>query len=203
MNHIRNVSVPNNKFQEIKSENITGKAEIIFREIVQNCVYNNYYNLCLVDNDGRKEKIKFSNRYQLEEEYPIVILNKKDKITTWEIPRTLLNLPNNKILYNEYHSMKRSIDFVFVGNGQIEWKREMTPKKWVSDLDGVNEFTLGCLIGFELVYTCDVNNNKYSDLDEYDIKPIYRVDALELIKQYNICQSKNELMKYIPVSKII
>ena len=203
MTHIRNVRVANNKFQEIKSEDITGKAERIFREIVQNSVYKNYYILCLVDKDGNKEKMKFSTKYQLEEEYPIVILNKNKKTTTWDIPRTLLNLPTNKILFNKYNTLKRSIDFVFVGNGDIQWKRGMTPKKHVCRLEGVNEFYIGCKIGFEIVHTCDVEKKKYNDFVEYDIKPIYRVDALEIIKQYNICKTKNELMKYIPVTKII
>ena len=35
------------------------------------------------------------------------------------MPRTLLNLPDNKTLYNDYHTLKRSIDFVFVGNGKV------------------------------------------------------------------------------------
>jgi len=188
------------KFQTVKNEQ-TIQAEKIFREIVQNCVVGEFYNLVLVDKERKKETLKIHTSFVLEDEYPIVILNKKDKITTWDAPRTLLNLPDNETLYNKYHTLKRSIDFVFVCNGKVEWKRDK--KKWVENREGVERFAMGCLVGFELVLTCDVDDDKYNDLDEYNIKPIYRVDTLELINVYNQYQQQGAIPNYIPVSKIL
>ena len=188
------------KFQTVKNEQ-TIQAEKIFREIVQNCVVGNDYILVLRDKDMKIERLKIPTSYILEDEYPIVVLDKKKKLTSWNIPRTLLNLPDNKTLYNKYHTLKRSIDFVFVGNGKVEWKRDK--KKWVDDREGVDRFTMGCFIGFELVLTCDVDDDKYNDLDEFNIKPIYRVDTLELIKVYNKYQEQDAIPNYIPVSKIL
>ena len=71
------------KFQTVKNEQ-TIQAEKIFREIVQNCVVGEFYNLVLVDKERKKETLKIHTSYILEDEYPIVILNKKDKITTWD-----------------------------------------------------------------------------------------------------------------------
>jgi hypothetical protein len=188
------------RFQTIKKEE-TIQAEKIFREIVQNSVKGECYNLKLVDKDGKTELKQIPISFDLEEEYPIVILNKATNMTTWDIPRTLLELPNNEILYNKYHSLKRSIDFVFVGNGQIEWKRDK--RIWVNNREGVNMFSMGCIIGFELVLTCDVDDNKYKDLEELNISPIYKVDTLELIKLYNQYKEQEALPSHIPVTKII
>ena len=188
------------KFQTVKKQE-TIDAENIFREIVQNSICGNDYNLLLVDKDNNRTNIKIPTSFELEEEYPIVILNKKTGMTTWDISKSLLNLPDNDILYNKYHSLKRSIDFVFVGNGEIIWKRDN--KKWVSNREGVDSFSLGCVIGFELVLTCDVDDSKYDDLVEFDIKPIYKVDTLELIKLYEKYQQQNAIPNYIPVSQIL
>ena len=38
---------------------------------------------------------------------------------------------------------------------------------------------------------------------QYNIKPIYRVDTLELIKVYNKYQEQGAIPNYIPVSKIL
>ena len=188
------------RFQTIKKEE-TIQAEKIFREIVQNSLKGECYNLKLVDKDGKTELKQIPISFDLEEEYPIVILNKATKMTTWDIPRTLLQLPDNETLYNKYHSLKRSIDFVFVGNGKIEWKRDK--RIWVNNREGVNMFSMGCVIGFELVLTCDVDDNKYKDLEELNISPIYKVDTLELIKLYNQYKEQEALPSYIPVTKII
>ena len=188
------------KFQTVKNEQ-TIQAEKIFREIVQNCVQGNDYILVLRDKENEIEKLKFPKSFILEEEYPIVVLDKKKNLTSWNISRTLLNLPDNETLYNKYHTLKRSIDFVFVGNGDIQYKRDK--KKWVDNREGIDLFSLGCRVGFELVLTCDVDNDKYNDLDEYNIKPIYRVDTLELIKVYNKYQEQDAIPNYIPVSKIL
>ena len=169
------------KFQTVKKEE-TIQAENILREIVQNCVSNGFYKLILHDGKNPK-KINIPDCYKLVEEYPIVVLNKESKMTTWDIPKDMLNIPDNEKLYNEYHALKRSIDFVLVANGDIEWKRDK--KIWVNEREGVNKFYMGCAIGFELVLTCDVDEAKYKDLKEYNITPIYKIDTLELINLYN------------------
>jgi len=189
------------KFQTVKSEE-TKYAEKIFREIVENMKRNGFYELVLYDKIiKQKSNVKIPICYELEDEYPIVILSKDSNISSWTIPRKLLNLPNNEILYNKYHSLKRSIDFVFVCNGNIEWKRDK--KIYVKDCEGVERFRMGCVIGFELVYKCDVDNSKYNDLKKYDIEPIYKIDTLELIKLYDDYKKEDSLPQYIPVTKII
>lgn len=183
------------KFQTVKKEE-TIQAENILREIVQNCVSNGFYKLAL--HDGKNTTyLKIPDCYELVEEYPIVVLDKNDKLTTWDIPKDILKIPDNEKLYNEYHALKRSIDFVLVANGNIEWKRDK--KIWVNDREGVNKFYMGCAIGFELVLTCDVDEAKYKDLKEYNINPIYKINTLELIKLYNQYQKQNALPQYIPV----
>ena len=184
------------RFQTVKKEE-TIQAENIFRQIVQNSVKGDKYNLKLVDKKGKTELKQIPISFDLEEEYPIVILNKQTKLSTWDIPRTLLKLPDNETLYNKYHSLKRSIDFVFVGNGKIEWKRDK--RIWVNNREGVNYFSMACVIGFELVLTCDVDDSKYKDLQELNISPIYKIDTMELIKLYNQYKEQEALPSYIPI----
>ena len=187
------------KFQTVKKEE-TILAEKIFREIVQNSLSNGFYKLLLVEGE-KKKKIEIPESYELAEEYPIVVLNKESKMTTWDYPKDNIGIPDNETLYNKYHALKRSIDFVFVNNGHIEWKRDK--KIWVNDREGINKFYYGCYIGFELVLTCDVDDSKFSDLKEYDIKPIYKINTLELINLYNQYQKQDALPQYLPVTEII
>jgi hypothetical protein len=71
------------RFQTIKKEE-TIQAEKIFREIVQNSVKGECYNLKLVDKDGKTELKQIPISFDLEEEYPIVILNKATKLIKME-----------------------------------------------------------------------------------------------------------------------
>jgi len=183
------------KFQTVKREE-TKQAEKILREIVQNSVSNGFYNIALRD-AKHTITIKIPDCFELVEEYPIVVLDKNKKWTTWDFPKDVLKIPDNEKLYNEYHSLKRSIDFVLVANGVIKWKRDR--KIWVNDREGVSNFHFGCAIGFELVLTCDVDEAKNKDLNEYGISPIYKINTLELIKLYNQYQQQNALPQYIPV----
>lgn len=186
------------KFQTVKSKE-TIKAENIFREIVQNSVYENDYILNLVYDDGSIEKIKIPIGFELQDEYPIVVLN--DLVTTWDIPKNTIPIPSNNILFNKYYSMKYSIDFVFCGDGKIDWKRDKG--KRVENCEGVDLFCYGCLYGFELVHTNDLEKRKIEDFKKYNITNLYKVDTLKLIDLYtNNMYYKNDCYQ-IPVSKIL
>jgi hypothetical protein len=67
------------KFQTVKKDE-TIQAENILREIVQNSVSNGFYKLAL--HDGKYTTyLKIPDCYELVEEYPIVVLDKNDKLT--------------------------------------------------------------------------------------------------------------------------
>jgi len=182
------------KFQTVKSKE-TIEAENIFREIVQNSVCGNDYILTLIDDKDNIEKIKIPIGFELQDEYPIVVLNKETNMTTWDIPKNTIPIPSNQILYNKYYSMKYSIDFVFCGNGQIDWKRDKGKK--VDNCEGVELFSYGCLYGFELVHKNDLDERKIQDFKKYKITNLYKVDTLKLIDLY-----KNNIYQ-IPVCKIL
>lgn len=182
------------KFQTVKSKE-TIEAENIFREIVQNSVQGNDYILTLIHDKDNIEKIKIPIGFELQDEYPIVVLNKDTNMTTWDIPKNTIPIPSNQILYNKYYSMKYSIDFVFCGNGQIDWKRDIG--KRVENCEGVDLFCYGCLYGFELVHKNDLEQRKIEDFKKYKITNLYKVDTLKLIDLY-----KNNIYQ-IPVCKIL